>query len=241
MGEDAGRCMTHDLWASLNSKMIEFLDSVSLKKLVDEQLAKGVSIEEQPGQAGDLDAAGRQADQDHRAELGVRARRRLLEVTGLQSPAARMRHDPALPDLHGLRRDDAGRSARRRRDDPVVARALRQPGVAQPRLGLGSRGGGREGARAGRGADRRRPARDRLDLGRDRVRQPGAEGRGAVLQDARQAPDHRQDRAQGGARHDARARAPGLRGDLPRRPGRRPARPRPAARRRCAPTRSWSR
>ena len=48
MGEDAGRCMTHDLWASLNSKMIEFLDSVSLKKLVDEQLAKGVSIEEHP-------------------------------------------------------------------------------------------------------------------------------------------------------------------------------------------------
>jgi len=48
MGEDSGRCMTHDLWASLNSKMIEFLDSVSLKKLVDEQIAKGVSIEEHP-------------------------------------------------------------------------------------------------------------------------------------------------------------------------------------------------
>ena len=48
MGDDAGRCMTHDLWASLNSKMIEFLDSVSLRKLVDEQLAKGVSVEEQP-------------------------------------------------------------------------------------------------------------------------------------------------------------------------------------------------
>ena len=28
--------------------MIEFLDSVSLKKLVDEQIAKGVSIEEHP-------------------------------------------------------------------------------------------------------------------------------------------------------------------------------------------------
>jgi Rrf2 family iron-sulfur cluster assembly transcriptional regulator len=28
--------------------MIEFLDSVSLKKLVDEQLAKGVSIDEVP-------------------------------------------------------------------------------------------------------------------------------------------------------------------------------------------------
>ena len=48
MGEDSGRCMTHDLWASLNTKMIEYLDSISLKSLVDEQLAKGVSIEEHP-------------------------------------------------------------------------------------------------------------------------------------------------------------------------------------------------
>ena len=48
MGEDSGKCMTHDLWAGLNAKMIEFLDSVTLKKLVDEQIAKGVSIEEQP-------------------------------------------------------------------------------------------------------------------------------------------------------------------------------------------------
>ena len=48
MGEDTGRCMTHDLWASLNTKMIEYLDSITLKSLVDEQLAKGVSIEEHP-------------------------------------------------------------------------------------------------------------------------------------------------------------------------------------------------
>ena len=48
MGEDAGRCMTHDLWASLNTKMIEYLDSISLKKLVDEQTAKGVAIDESP-------------------------------------------------------------------------------------------------------------------------------------------------------------------------------------------------
>jgi Rrf2 family iron-sulfur cluster assembly transcriptional regulator len=48
MGDDSGRCMTHDLWASLNTKMIEYLDSISLRKLVDDQLAKGVSIEEAP-------------------------------------------------------------------------------------------------------------------------------------------------------------------------------------------------
>lgn len=48
MGEDSGRCMTHDLWTSLNSKMIDYLSSISLRKLVEEQLAKGVSVVEQP-------------------------------------------------------------------------------------------------------------------------------------------------------------------------------------------------
>lgn len=48
MGDDRGRCMTHDLWASLNAKMIEYLDSITLRKLVEDQLARGVSIEEQP-------------------------------------------------------------------------------------------------------------------------------------------------------------------------------------------------
>jgi len=48
MGDDGGRCMTHDLWTSLNNKMIEYLDSISLRKLVEDQLAKGVSIEAQP-------------------------------------------------------------------------------------------------------------------------------------------------------------------------------------------------
>jgi hypothetical protein len=72
MGEDAGRCMTHDLWSSLNAKMIEYLDSISLKKLVDDQLAKGVSIEEAPIKRAISTAAGGQADQGDGAELGVR-------------------------------------------------------------------------------------------------------------------------------------------------------------------------
>ncbi len=42
------RCMTHDLWANLNRVMIDYLDSVSLQQLVDEQrerlARKGVSI-----------------------------------------------------------------------------------------------------------------------------------------------------------------------------------------------------
>ena len=45
---ETGRCMTHDLWASLNQRMVEFLDAVTLQKLVEDQLAKGVQIEEKP-------------------------------------------------------------------------------------------------------------------------------------------------------------------------------------------------
>jgi Rrf2 family transcriptional regulator, iron-sulfur cluster assembly transcription factor len=47
-GDTSGRCMTHDLWASLTVKMTEFLNSVTLRQLVDEQIAKGVSIDDAP-------------------------------------------------------------------------------------------------------------------------------------------------------------------------------------------------
>ena len=40
--------MTHDLWAALNTKMVEFLDSVTLQKLVDDQLANGLRVEDKP-------------------------------------------------------------------------------------------------------------------------------------------------------------------------------------------------
>ncbi|GGX06739.1 Fe-S cluster assembly transcription factor [Pigmentiphaga litoralis] len=33
----SGKCMTHELWATLNRKMVEYLDSVSLQDLVDQQ------------------------------------------------------------------------------------------------------------------------------------------------------------------------------------------------------------
>ncbi|HTN65999.1 MAG TPA: Fe-S cluster assembly transcriptional regulator IscR [Burkholderiaceae bacterium] len=35
--EHGGRCMTHELWATLNQKVVEYLDSVSLQDLVDQQ------------------------------------------------------------------------------------------------------------------------------------------------------------------------------------------------------------
>lgn len=38
--QNGTRCMTHDLWATLNEKMVDYLDSVSLKDLVDQQKLK---------------------------------------------------------------------------------------------------------------------------------------------------------------------------------------------------------
>ena len=42
-GADAAtgaRCMTHELWSTLNEKMVDYLDSVSLQDLVDQQRQK---------------------------------------------------------------------------------------------------------------------------------------------------------------------------------------------------------
>jgi len=45
---DDERCMTHDLWANLNRVMVDYLDSVTLQQLVDEQrerlARKGVGV-----------------------------------------------------------------------------------------------------------------------------------------------------------------------------------------------------
>ncbi len=38
------RCMTHNLWTTLNEKLYDYLTSVTLKDLVDEQLAKEGSV-----------------------------------------------------------------------------------------------------------------------------------------------------------------------------------------------------
>ena len=38
------RCMTHDLWATLNDKMYEYLDSVKLSDLVAQQAARKDSV-----------------------------------------------------------------------------------------------------------------------------------------------------------------------------------------------------
>jgi Rrf2 family iron-sulfur cluster assembly transcriptional regulator len=35
---DAQRCMTHDLWSNLNKRMYAYLDSVTLRALVDREV-----------------------------------------------------------------------------------------------------------------------------------------------------------------------------------------------------------
>ena len=44
--EGGSRCMTHELWSTLNAKMVDYLDSVSLKDLVEQQKLK--NTEPQP-------------------------------------------------------------------------------------------------------------------------------------------------------------------------------------------------
>lgn len=38
---DEGRCMTHDLWTALNTKILEYLSGVSLADMVESQQNKG--------------------------------------------------------------------------------------------------------------------------------------------------------------------------------------------------------
>ena len=42
--QDEQRCMTHDLWSNLNKRMHDYLESVSLHDLVNQQKAKPVNV-----------------------------------------------------------------------------------------------------------------------------------------------------------------------------------------------------
>jgi Rrf2 family iron-sulfur cluster assembly transcriptional regulator len=52
---DDKRCMTHDLWATLNTKMHEYLSSVSLGDLVEHQHGKHVAVLHDHRRAADKD------------------------------------------------------------------------------------------------------------------------------------------------------------------------------------------
>ena len=45
---DGSSLLTHDLWNSLNQKMVEHLSSISLRQLMEESLAKGAHVDVRP-------------------------------------------------------------------------------------------------------------------------------------------------------------------------------------------------
>ncbi|MDD2923551.1 Rrf2 family transcriptional regulator [Rhodoferax sp.] len=47
-GDSPAQDMAQDLWDSMNAKLLDFMQSVTLRSLVLEQLAKGVRIEQKP-------------------------------------------------------------------------------------------------------------------------------------------------------------------------------------------------
>ena len=50
--EASGEWMTQELWAALNAKMVEHMQSISLRHLASEQRVKGVKIESRPTKRG---------------------------------------------------------------------------------------------------------------------------------------------------------------------------------------------
>lgn len=53
----SGKCMTHELWSTLNRKMVDYLDSVSLQDLVDQQRMRLLKEASQARTAVRLDRA----------------------------------------------------------------------------------------------------------------------------------------------------------------------------------------
>ena len=50
--EGSGEWMTQELWTTLNARMVEHMQSISLRHLASEQRAKGVKIEVRPAKRG---------------------------------------------------------------------------------------------------------------------------------------------------------------------------------------------
>ncbi len=71
--EGDGRCLTPELWTSLSRCVIEFLDSVSLQKLVDDQPPGSVARRGRTGQAPCIGQGGTQAVAARGAQLRVPA------------------------------------------------------------------------------------------------------------------------------------------------------------------------
>ena len=80
-GRRAGRCMTHELWASAEPAMVEFLDRSRCRSWSTTSSPRACQIENKPAVKRAISTpAGGQADPGQRAELGVRAGQRLRQI-----------------------------------------------------------------------------------------------------------------------------------------------------------------
>ena len=166
--EDGGRCMTHELWSGLNAHIFAYLRSVSLADLVAQQKNGDVTVMH-----------------DHRGRRRARASRfRRPDVGEGDSPGNAMDSSMKTPiylDYSARRRRSIRASSQKM--IPWLTEHFGNPASRIAAVRLGSRGGGREGARARSRRWSGATRGDRLDLRRDRVDQPRDQGRGALLQD----------------------------------------------------------
>ena len=228
---DDRRCMTHDLWAALNDHIF------SLPARRDAR-ASWCTQQQDRRKSRCCRTIAPVRSSHRRQDAGdCRMANRSLTPRPMPDPTDAMKL-PIYLDYSATTPVDP-RVAQKM--IPYLTERFRQPGVALAFVRLEGGSGGRGSARARRGAGQLRPEGTRVDVGRDRVDQPRAQGRGALLQGQGQAPRHGQDRAQGDARHDARARARRLRGHLSRRARTTACSTSRRSRRRCGRTRSWCR
>jgi Rrf2 family iron-sulfur cluster assembly transcriptional regulator len=52
--QDDHKCLTHDLWAALNERIFDYLESVSLRQLVESQKAKEAAKDSGVAQVRDM-------------------------------------------------------------------------------------------------------------------------------------------------------------------------------------------
>ena len=57
--KDEQKCLTHDLWATLNERIFDYLGSVSLRQLVENQRTKDSGVPPTPSQIGNGSCNGR--------------------------------------------------------------------------------------------------------------------------------------------------------------------------------------
>jgi Rrf2 family iron-sulfur cluster assembly transcriptional regulator len=206
---DDRECMTHDLWMSLNSRIYDYLDSVHLDELVQQAAGQTRPMARRP-QARNPPRGGLGATEGRGAQDGFKG---LMEQEDGQ--------DPHLPDYSATTPVDPRVAAKM---IPYLTEMFGNPAsrVRMCSAGTPTRRWKRRAATSPRWStpiprkSSGPPARPNPTTWPSRAR--------ALLSWQGQAPDHGQDRAQGGAGYLPRTGARRLRSHLPGRAGQRPDR-----------------